>query len=105
MKAYRLDDFTSLEDMHLREEDDPRPQWGEVAVRVHTVSLNFRDIAILCDRYPLPHRKGLVPTTTGQVLQRHHCLDDHSSIRCSGHLARLDQCGVSDRRRQYPAMR
>ena len=47
MKAYRLDDFTSLDDLRLQEEDDPRLQRGEVLVRVHAVSLNFRDIAML----------------------------------------------------------
>ena len=35
MKAYRLDDFTSLDDLRLRHEDDPRPQRGEV--RVHAL--------------------------------------------------------------------
>ena len=47
MKGYRLDDFTSLDDLRLQEEDDPRLQRGEVLVRVHAVSLNFRDIAML----------------------------------------------------------
>jgi len=65
MKAYRLNDFSGLEDLKLRDEDTPRPQRGEVLVRVHAVSLNFRDIAMLRDRYPLPHRKGLIPTSDG----------------------------------------
>jgi NADPH:quinone reductase-like Zn-dependent oxidoreductase len=63
VKAYRLHDFTGLDDLKLREEDTPHPQQGEVLVRVHAVSLNFRDIAMLRDRYPLPHRKGLIPTS------------------------------------------
>jgi len=65
VKAYRLHDFTGLDDLKLREEDTPHPQQGEVLVRVHAVSLNFRDIAMLRDRYPLPHRKGLIPTSDG----------------------------------------
>jgi NADPH:quinone reductase-like Zn-dependent oxidoreductase len=52
VKAYRLHDFTGLDDLKLREEDTPHPQQGEVLVRVHAVSLNFRDIAMLRDRYP-----------------------------------------------------
>ena len=47
MKAYRLHDFTGLDDLKLQEEDTPHPQQGEVLVRVHAVSLNFRDIAML----------------------------------------------------------
>ena len=65
MKAYRLHDFTGLDDLKMREEDAPHPQRSEVLVRVHAVSLNFRDIAMLRDRYPLPHRKGLIPTSDG----------------------------------------
>ncbi|HDH7847031.1 TPA: NAD(P)-dependent alcohol dehydrogenase [Raoultella ornithinolytica] len=65
MKVYRLDDFTSIDDLHMREEDVPRPQQGEVLVRVHAVSLNFRDIAMLRDQYPAPHLKGLVPGSDG----------------------------------------
>jgi alcohol dehydrogenase len=65
VKAYRLHDFTGLDDLKLREEDTPHPQQGEVLVRVHAVSLNFRDIAMLRDRYPLPHRKGLILTSDG----------------------------------------
>jgi len=64
-ESHRLDDFTSLDDLRLQEEDDPRLQRGEVLVRVHAVSLNFRDIAMLRGRYSLPHRKGLVPTSDG----------------------------------------
>ena len=65
MKAYRLHDFTGLDDLKMREEDAPHPQRGEVLVRVHAVSLNFRDIAMLRGRYPVPHRKGLIPTSDG----------------------------------------
>ena len=42
MKAYRLDDFTSLDDLRLRDEDDPRAQRGEVW-SASTPSLNFRN--------------------------------------------------------------
>jgi alcohol dehydrogenase len=40
MKAYRLSDFTTLDDLRQRDEEAPRPQRGEVLVRVHAVSLN-----------------------------------------------------------------
>ena len=71
MKAYRLEDFKSLDDLRLRDEDDPRPQRGELLVRVHAVSLNYRDIALARDRYPRPHRKGLVPVSdaAGEVVE------------------------------------
>ena len=42
MKVYRLDDFTSIDNLHMREEDALRPKQGEVLIRVHAISLNFR---------------------------------------------------------------
>jgi alcohol dehydrogenase len=65
MKAYRLNNFTSIDDLRMQDEDDPRPQKGEVLVRVHAASLNFRDLAMLRDQYPAPHIKGLIPTSDG----------------------------------------
>lgn len=63
MRAYRFDSFESLEELRLREEADPRSQRGEVLVRVHAVSLNFRDIAMLRGRYPRKCVPGLIPTS------------------------------------------
>ncbi|TAJ74278.1 MAG: NAD(P)-dependent alcohol dehydrogenase [Phenylobacterium sp.] len=63
MRAYRFDSFDSLEELRLREEADPAPQRGEVLVRVHAVSLNFRDIAMLRGRYPRKCVPGLIPVS------------------------------------------
>jgi NADPH:quinone reductase-like Zn-dependent oxidoreductase len=63
MKAYRFDSFDSLDELRVREEADPAPQRGEVLVRVHAVSLNFRDIAMLRGRYPRKCLPGLIPTS------------------------------------------
>jgi NADPH:quinone reductase-like Zn-dependent oxidoreductase len=63
MKAYRFDSFDSLDELRLREEADPRPQRGEVLVRVHAVSLNFRDLAMLRGRYPRKCVPGLIPVS------------------------------------------
>lgn len=65
MKAYRFDDFESLDHLRLHEEPDQAPQRGELLVRVHAVSLNYRDIAMLTGRYPRAYRKGLIPTSDG----------------------------------------
>jgi len=63
MRAYRFDSFDSLDALRVREEPDPRPQRGEVLVRVHAVSLNFRDIAMLRGRYPRKCVPGLIPVS------------------------------------------
>ncbi len=71
MKAYRFDSFDSLDDLKMREETDPRPQRGEVLVRVRAVSLNFRDIAILRGRYPRKALPGFIPVSdaAGDVVE------------------------------------
>lgn len=63
MRAYRFDSFDSLDELRIHEEAEPRPQRGEVLVRVHAVSLNFRDIAMLRGRYPRKCVPGLIPTS------------------------------------------
>ena len=63
MRAYRFDSFDSLDALRLREEADPRPQRGEVLVRVRAVSLNFRDLAMLRGRYPRKCVPGLIPVS------------------------------------------
>jgi NADPH:quinone reductase-like Zn-dependent oxidoreductase len=65
MRAYRFDSFDSLDELRLRDEADPRPQRGEVLVRVEAVSLNFRDLAMLRGRYPRACHPGLIPTSDG----------------------------------------
>ncbi len=71
MKAYRFDSFNSLDDLRLREEANPRPQRGEVLIRIHAVSLNFRDIAMVRGRYPRACRPGFIPVSdaAGEVVE------------------------------------
>jgi NADPH:quinone reductase-like Zn-dependent oxidoreductase len=61
MRTYRFDALNSLEDLKLHEEDVPKPQRGELLLRVHSVSLNFRDVAPVLGRYVQISRAGLVP--------------------------------------------
>ncbi len=65
MRAYRFDDFKSIEDLRIHDAPQERPQRGEVLIRVHAVSLNYRDIAMLNGRYPRAYKKGLIPTSDG----------------------------------------
>jgi len=69
MKAYRLNDFTGVSGLVMVDEPMPVPQRGEVLVAVHAASLNFRDIAMMRNEYPVTHRKGLIPLSdaAGQV--------------------------------------
>jgi NADPH:quinone reductase-like Zn-dependent oxidoreductase len=68
VKAYRLNDFSGLEDLKLRDEDAPRPQRGEVLIRVHAVSLNFRGIAMLRGRSHASSARDWSPRATGPTM-------------------------------------
>ena len=61
MRAYRFDDAHKLETLRAREESVETPQRGEVRVRVRTVSLNYRDIALILGRYVWDAVPGLIP--------------------------------------------
>lgn len=71
MKAWRVESFGSLDRLRLGDEQQPRPQRGELLVRVHAVALNYRDLAIALDRYPHVTRPGLIPTSdaSGEVVE------------------------------------
>ena len=72
MRAWQLAaGGTSLDDLHLVELDDPRPGPGQVAIRVHACSLNYRDQAIVKGRYmggPVP--APLIPLSDGAGVTR-----------------------------------
>jgi NADPH:quinone reductase-like Zn-dependent oxidoreductase len=43
----------------------PEPGPGEVRIRVHAASLNFRDVLVCNGMYPVPTAPGLVPLSDG----------------------------------------
>lgn len=61
MRAYRFDQLDSLDDLKLHDEPMPEPQRGEVLIKVHCVSLNFRDLSVVLGNYVGPAKAGLIP--------------------------------------------
>ncbi|PYI29280.1 GroES-like protein [Aspergillus indologenus CBS 114.80] len=58
----RLDgERTSVRNLKAFEEPIPAPSQHEVLIRVHSVSLNFRDIAVATSQYPFPVKDRVVP--------------------------------------------
>ncbi|MGD0107495.1 MAG: hypothetical protein ABSC06_26170 [Rhodopila sp.] len=51
MHVFRFDSLQSLDDLKPYDEPMPAPQRGEVLVKIHAVSLNYRDIAPVLGRY------------------------------------------------------
>ena len=62
---------TSVRNLKAFNEPIPKPAKHEVLVKVHAVSLNFRDIAIATSQYPFPVKDSVVPCSdaAGEVVQ------------------------------------
>ncbi|MCK1323595.1 NAD(P)-dependent alcohol dehydrogenase [Bradyrhizobium sp. 156] len=65
MQSYHLNAAGDPEGITLRESPDPVPGPGEILVRIHARSLNFRDGLILRGQYPVPAQAGVVPLSDG----------------------------------------
>lgn len=63
MRSYRFDSFGDLAGLKLHHEDVRPPGRGELLLRVRAVSLNYRDIAMVLGRYPVPANPGHIPTS------------------------------------------
>lgn len=71
MKVHRLDRRGQIDNLSLHEEPVPRPQRGEVLVRVRAVSLNYRDLAMVYGHYFPDAPDGLIPVSdaAGEVTE------------------------------------
>ncbi|AFV90823.1 Alcohol dehydrogenase zinc-binding domain-containing protein [Acidipropionibacterium acidipropionici ATCC 4875] len=71
MFTYRFDHLDGLDSLTRHEEESPSPQRGEVLVRVRSVALNYRDIAIPLGRYVWDARPGLIPCSdaAGEIVE------------------------------------
>ncbi len=70
MRAYRLENFKRIDSLTIHDEAPPEPNKDEVLVKVHSVALNFRDIAPILGRYVWNARPGLIPCSdaAGEVV-------------------------------------
>lgn len=71
MYAYKFDSSKGLESLRRYSYEMPKPQRGEVLIKVHSVALNFRDLMIPMKRYFWPFIPGLVPCSdaAGEVVE------------------------------------
>ena len=68
MKAYQINQYGSLDGLTQTElPEPPAPGHGEIVVKVHALSLNYRDLMIVLGQYgpggEMPH--GLIPLSDG----------------------------------------
>lgn len=64
MKAWRIPSF-GMDKLELATLPDPQPQRGEVLVRVHAVSLNYRDLMVVQGRYNPKMHLPRIPASDG----------------------------------------
>ena len=62
---------TSVRNLKAFKESIPEPAKHEVLIKVHSVSLNYRDIAIATSTYPFPVKDNVIPCSdaAGVVVQ------------------------------------
>ena len=65
MKLYEIRETKGIDSLQPIEREVPKPGPSEVLIRVHAVSLNYRDLLILNGRYARGLKLPLVPTSDG----------------------------------------
>jgi NADPH:quinone reductase-like Zn-dependent oxidoreductase len=66
MRLYRLPTHTSIDDLTITEAETPSPGKGQVLVKLHAASLNFRDLAVATGKYMMSALPpDLVPLSDG----------------------------------------
>lgn len=70
MKAARIVTTGSKASLELRDENIPAPGRHEVLIKVHAVSLNYRDTALLRGEYPADTKEDVIPVSdgTGEII-------------------------------------
>ncbi len=79
MRVYRFASFDGLDGLQVRDEPVPSPQRGELLLKVHAVSLNYRDIAIPLSHYVRDSKINLVPCSDAatEVVEVSENVDDY----------------------------
>lgn len=66
MRAYEIGLFSGLDSWRLVDRPTPKPAYGQVLIRVHAVSLNYRDVVIASGHYPFPAPTSeMIPASDG----------------------------------------
>jgi NADPH:quinone reductase-like Zn-dependent oxidoreductase len=65
-KEYRLPKTTGINDLTLQiVHEVPKPRYHEVLVKIHAVSLNYRDLLVVNGVYPMGVKNNVIPCSDG----------------------------------------
>ena len=69
-KYYYIKEVGDIENIVQGEGEIPKPGQGEVLVKIHATSLNYRDTVILYNTYKIPSLDKLIPLSdaAGEVV-------------------------------------
>ena len=65
MKLYEIRETKGIDSLVLVEREVPKPTYGEVLIRVHAASLNYRDLLVAEGRYARGLKLPLIPLSDG----------------------------------------
>jgi NADPH:quinone reductase-like Zn-dependent oxidoreductase len=65
MRAFEVQNSFGLDNLKMTERPDPRPGAGEVLIKLHAASLNFRDLMMVKGLYNPKQRLPLIPVSDG----------------------------------------
>ncbi|EJT06511.1 NAD(P)-dependent alcohol dehydrogenase [Rhizobium sp. CCGE 510] len=65
MRAYYLNGTNGIDSVQQCERPDPTPGRGQVLIRMHAVSLNYRDLMVAQGQYGAPAGGGIIPLSDG----------------------------------------
>ncbi|KII83921.1 hypothetical protein PLICRDRAFT_46689 [Plicaturopsis crispa FD-325 SS-3] len=70
-REYHLPKFDGIHNLTLSEAPMPKPKANEVLVKIHAVSLNYRDLIIAKGTYPMPAKTNVIPTSdaAGEIVE------------------------------------
>jgi NADPH:quinone reductase-like Zn-dependent oxidoreductase len=65
MRAYQIESYTGPGGLRLVERPEPKPGFGQVLIRIHATSLNYRDLIVVNGQYGHSQRPHLIPVSDG----------------------------------------
>ena len=73
MKLYEFHETKGIDSLTLIEREAPKPKHGEVLIRVHAVSLNYRDLLIADSKYSRGLKLPLIPISPAVAVRCSRC--------------------------------
>ena len=64
--VYRITERKGIDYLESFEENIPSINQHEVLIKIHAVSLNYRDLVIINNTYPFPLKDNLIPCSDGR---------------------------------------